>query len=409
MRTVDIAAVVTRAEHICAVRADTTAGRTDIESALRAVTQLQSWLSASNAALTRTLGSFEAFPDPTITNCTRGSGRDTARDTARAATLDAAPALAAALDQATITAGHVDEVTRAAKQLDGDQRQTLLDRVQGPLLDIAAVATVDDWRKRLAREVRNIRHDDGMDRLERQRRATRLRTWTDSDGMWCISARFDPVTALTLSARLDATVDAMFAETTPDTCPTDPIEKQHHLRALALAALADGTAPGARTGRPEFVVVVDTTHHDGAGQPTVDWGLPVEIPHRILTELAGDATVHPVIVRNGVVLHAPGQLDLGRTTRLANRAQRRALRALYPTCAIPGCTVPYRYCKIHHIIWWRHGGTTDLDNLLPVCTHHHTRIHTDRWQITIGPNRELTIRHPDSTVRTTGPPTRRAA
>ncbi len=122
-----------------------------------------------------------------------------------------------------------------------------------------------------------------------------------------------------------------------------------------------------------------------------------------------DADVHTVIARNGIVLHAPGELDLGRTTRLANTAQRRALRALYSTCTVPGCRVPYDRCKLHHITWWRNGGTTDLSNLAPLCTGHHTNIHHDGWTITLGPNRELTLTLPDGTIMTTGPPNRRAA
>jgi hypothetical protein len=109
------------------------------------------------------------------------------------------------------------------------------------------------------------------------------------------------------------------------------------------------------------------------------------------------------------VLHAPGELNLGRTSRLANRAQRRALRSLYATCAIPGCTVAFANCKLHHVIWWRHGGRTDLDNLLPVCAHHHSKIHHDGWIIELGPDRHLTLRFPDGTIRTTGPPSIRAA
>jgi len=91
---------------------------------------------------------------------------------------------------------------------------------------------------------------------------------------------------------------------------------------------------------------------------------------------------------------------------LASRAQRRALRGLYRSCAIPGCTVGYDRCKLHHIIWWIKGGTTDLNNLLPVCSMHHTRIHNDGWIIELGPHRELTLRLPDGSIRTTGPPTR---
>jgi hypothetical protein len=402
--------VVEQVQQVAAVRADDAAARDDLEAALRTVGRLQSWLAGTKAALTSKLAAQVSFPEKTIADCTRGSTRDAIRDKERADTLAATPGLADALDRADVTAGHVDEVTRATKHLDGDERAELLDRVEhGGLLDVAAVASVEDWRRRLALEVKNIQRDDGMARLERQRRATRLRTWTDDEGMWCISGRFDPVTGVKLAARLDAAINTLFAEATPATCPADPIEKQHHLRALALASLVDGNTIGARPGRPEYVVVVDTTQPDGAGGPVVDWGLPVEIPRRILAEMAGEADVRAVVVRNGVVLHAPGELDLGRTTRLANRAQRRALRALYATCAIPGCSVHYVRCKLHHVTWWRHGGRTDLDNLLPVCAHHHTKIHDAGWDITLGPNRELTIRFPDGTIRCTGPPTRAAA
>lgn len=461
----DVAVVVEQVQQVAAVRADDAAGVAELEAALRSVGKLQAWLAGTKAALTTKLAVQVSFPEKTIADCTRGSTRDAAKDKERADTLTAAPALAEALDMARLTAGHVDEVTRATKQLQGNQRKELLDRLDHGLLDVAAVATIEDWRRRLAFEVNNIRRDDGMERLERQRRATRMRSWMDGEGMWCISGRFDPVTGVKLAARLDQAVEALFVAATPDTCPTDPVEKQHHLRGLALVHLltgtkhltattnttttgaagdtdpasnsdatehaassgdADGTGSSGETdanggtaniggigrnrpGRPEFVVVIDSSRSDGAGGPIVDWGIPVEIPHPVLADLMGDADVHTVVVRNGVVMHAPGRLDLGRTTRLANRAQRRALRAMYATCAIPGCSVRYDNCKLHHIVWWRNGGRTDLANLIPVCARHHSRIHDAGWDIGLGPNRELTIRLPDGTVRCTGPPSRAAA
>ncbi|HSL74594.1 MAG TPA: HNH endonuclease signature motif containing protein, partial [Ilumatobacteraceae bacterium] len=173
-----------------------------------------------------------------------------------------------------------------------------------------------------------------------------------------------------------------------------------------LIRLLDGATSG-KAGRAEFVAVIDADA-PGVG-PVVEWSIPVEIPARVLADLAGEADVHAVVVRNGVVLYAPGELDLGRRTRLANRAQRRALRAMYRTCAIPGCSVHFDRCHLHHVVWWRHDGPTDLANLLPVCTKHHGRIHHDGWIIELGPNRELTLRLPDGTVHTTGPPGRRTA
>jgi hypothetical protein len=403
---VDLAAVI---EQVAAVRADRAADRADLESALRRVGRLEAWLAGTKAAITSRLSTQVSFPERTIADCTRGSTRNAIDDKARADTLEAAPSLADALVSARGTAGHVDAVTKATVSLDAGQRDELYDRLDGGLLDIAAVATVEEWRRRLALEVKNIQRDDGIDRLERQRRATSLRSWTDAEGMWCVSGRFDPVTGVQLAARLDAAVNALFAEQTPSTCPTDPIEKQRHLSALALAGMIDDNVSGGKPGRPEYVVVIDSSQSDGAGGPAVDWGIPVEVPHRVLAELMGDGAVNTVTVRNGVVLHAPGRLDLGRSTRLANRAQRRALRGLYATCAIPGCTVRYDRCKLHHIVWWRHGGRTDLENLLPVCTHHHSQIHDAGWVVELGPHRELTIRFPDGTIHNTGPPHRRAA
>ena len=263
-----------------------------------------------------------------------------------------------------------------------------------------------------------MERNDGMDKLARQRRKVEFRDWTDPEGMYCYAGRLDPLSAIAFKANLDAQIRRQFAAGTPDTAPDDPVLRQRHLAGLALAhlvgrptAATDGDSAGPSPIEPDVVVVVDASQSDGAGGPDVDWGIPVEVPVRVLADLVagGHATAHTVVVRNGVVLHAPGNLNLGRSARLANRAQRRALNALYSTCAIPGCGVHFRYTKMHHIEFWENGGLTDLANLLPVCPHHHTLIHQQHWHITLGPNRELTIRYPDGSIQTTGPPSRRKA
>jgi hypothetical protein len=236
----------------------------------------------------------------------------------------------------------------------------------------------------------------------------RMNSWIDkATGMGRWSVTLDPATWLTLENRLDAHVDAMLHDTPPEGCPTDPFEKQSYFRAHGLLALLHGE--GSRVGRPEIVVVEDRTNPLPDGRPTLDWGADVDLPREYLEALRPRASVHSIKVRNGIVIEATGMLDLGRTTRLANRAQRRALRGLYATCAIPGCCVRYTRTKLHHVISWRHGGRTDLNNLLPVCEHHQQNIHNDAWLVSLGPNRQLTIQLPDSQVMTTGPPKRGAA
>ena len=161
-----------------------------------------------------------------------------------------------------------------------------------------------------------------------------------------------------------------------------------------------------RFGRPEFTVVIDTTALGPDGNPTVDWGIPVTIPWSRIKHHWPNATIRRVIVHDGTVVAAGGELNLGRTTRLANRAQRRAIRA---TCAVPGCTVAFDHTRPHHVHWWQHGGPTDLTNLLPLCSAHHHRAHEGGWILTLGPNRELTVELPGGQIMRTGPPARNAA
>jgi hypothetical protein len=402
----EIAGVVERVERIAAARADVAATAELISSGLVAVREIEAWCAAQHAGLVAALRRVDAFPEKTIAGAAKASLGQAAKTTERSATLDVTPKLAGALGDGAITAGHIDAVTRTSKKLDAGQRRELLERADA-LVEVAVAGTVDEFARRLELEATRLQSGDGMDRLERQRRATRLSSWVDVEGMWNLRGRFDPVTGVKLATTLDAAVNSLFAEAVPDTAPSDPTEKQQHLRALALAGLIDGAGSG-KPGRAEFVVVIDADSPDRPG-PVAEFSIPVEVPARVLATLAGDADVHAVVVCNGVVLHAPGELDLGRTTRLANRAQRRALRGLYATCGIPGCSVHFDRCKLHHVIWWSLGGRTDLDNLLPVCSVHHAKIHHDGWIIELGPNRELTLRLPDGTVRSTGPASRRPA
>ena len=257
-----------------------------------------------------------------------------------------------------------------------------------------------------------------MSRFTQQRRDTALHTWTDKrTGMFRLSGRFDPLSGVVIHGHLQAMLAALFAEGVPSTCPEDPAGKQDHLPAVALLALImqqqsagltlvpnqPAASPGtssderngevdpcdgdcdanadlarivvvlprrpSRFGRPEIVVVVDArqpTLDANGGTPVIDWGLPVEVPPRALEDLFKRADALPIIVADGVVLRAPGEMNLGRSTRLASRAQRRALRALYPSCAVPGCCVAFEFTKPHHVHYWEHGDPTDLDNLVPL-------------------------------------------
>jgi hypothetical protein len=386
--------------------ADDCRDREVLVAAVATVARLQAWLDGRNVRLAVGLAEVAARPSRLVAEAARTPARDADRVLDRARTVEAIPALGEALDAGSVSGGHVDAVGRVLRQLEPSHRDALAASA-GWLVKLARESTPGELQKALSVEMDHVRAEDGMSRLERQRRATRLDTWIDAEGMWCLRGQFDPETGLKLHSRLTNTVSALFAEKCPEDCPMYPLERQSFLRAHALVALTEGRGP--RSAAPEIVPVLDLTNPHPDGTPTIDWGLPVELPAEVLQRLFDTAEVHPIVVRGGVVLHAPGRLDLGRSTRLANRAQRRALRALYATCAIPGCETRYDLCKLHHITSWEHGGATDLHNLLPLCVRHHHDVHEGGWQLELGTDRSLTVTYPDGTTQTTGPATRRHA
>src|SRR4029079_10895833 len=256
----------------------------------------------------------------------------------RAETADQVPEFRVSLNAGRLSGGHVDVLARTLRQVEPEVRDKLIE--QGPaLVLIAENATADDFARTVRAEARRLeRVTDGLDRLERQKRAIRFNSYIDKEsGMGRWNVTWDPETMLRLETRIDQQRQAMFHDLQPVGCPTDPIEKQKYLSALALLAIFD--SHGGRPGKPEVIVVIDQTQPDPDGKPAVDWGLPVELPEWLLADVRARSNTFTVVVRNGVVINAGGDLDQGRSSRQPNRAQRRALRGLYTTCAIPGCCV----------------------------------------------------------------------
>lgn len=135
----------------------------------------------------------------------------------------------------------------------------------------------------------------------------------------------------------------------------------------------------------------------------IDCGLPIDLPIETIRRWACLAEITPIVVgADGVSLY------VGRDSRVANREQRRALRAMYRRCAVPGCCVAFDNCQIHHVTWFRNLGRTDIDNLLPLCHKHHHLAHEGGWNLVLDARRNLTITYPDGSIMTTGPPSARA-
>ncbi len=75
-------------------------------------------------------------------------------------------------------------------------------------------------------------------------------------------------------------------------------------------------------------------------------------------------------------------LAVGRTSRTATPAQRKALATRDGGCIIPGCQIPAENCQAHHLTDWSASGATDLENLALVCWSHHRQVDLGMWTIT---------------------------
>ena len=374
--------------------------RAGLRAYLGELKQVRSWIDAAEADAIGLMRATESYVEQAVSEAEGVPFHKADKLVQRAELLAELPVFAAALGAGRITGAHVDVLVRALKRLEPGMRPRLLAEADR-LVGVAARMTADSFQREVKRVT--VKYVDEMARYREQVRATSLRTWVDPvTDMWCLHAEFDPVTGKVLASILQSKVEAMFRDAAPEHAPSDPLMRQHHLAALALAELLRKPGSG---GKVQWRVGVNIDLSDGPME--IDWGLPIDVPKPVVAALLQDALIDCVIVANGRVLHAPGKLDEGRDKRVATRAQRRALNALYRCCGMPGCSAHFDRAKIHHIVPWEHGGLTDLDNLLPLCPRHHHAVHDLGWIVELGPNRELTVRLPDGQVLTTGPPTRR--
>ena len=97
--------------------------------------------------------------------------------------------------------------------------------------------------------------------------------------------------------------------------------------------------------------------------------------------LACDAQVVPAVLGGDSQV-----LDLGRSTRHWNRAQRRAAALRDRGCVPPGCHQPPAARQLHHCWHWTDGDPTDLNNAALFCPFHHRMAHRQGWTVELAPN-----------------------
>ena len=379
------------------------AGSAECAALLGDVRRARGWLDAVEARVTSRMRELYASAGaaPAADEHGRHGGVSAAegkRKERRAETIEQAPSFGEALAEGVIGAEHVDVLANATCGLDADVKAQLFAKADELVVEAVSM-TPEQFGRHCRDQVRRLESDQGIERNARQRRETFLSRRTNSaTGMVEGRFAFHPELANQIFGAVNREVDAMVAAGERGGL-SEFVTRSYDRRRLAAEALGTLLAGGHQQRRPleaDIAMIFDAATalagrlHDHSICETSD-GLAV--PPASIRRLLCQGRITPIIIdANGV------PLAMGRQIRNANRAQRRALRAIYRCCAFAGCDVEFDRCEIHHIIPWELGGPTDLTNLIPICSRHHHIVHEGGWQLDLADDRTLTITRPDGTI-----------
>jgi hypothetical protein len=367
------------------------------------VKRVRGWLDATEAKVSSRMRELHATAGAAPaadqhSRCGGVSAGEGRRKDRRAEAIEQAPSFGEALAEGTIGAEHVDALANATSRLDDDVRGQLLGH-EDDLLDDATRMTPEQFARSCRDLIRRLERDNGIERNRRQRHETFLsRKLNAASGMIEGRFAFHPELADQVFGAVDREVAAMVAEGERKRQP-EFVRRTVDRNRLAAEALGRLVAGGHDRIRPLAADITYLVDHRSATtgrlheRSICETGSGLPVPPTSIARALCDGSVTPVIVdADGVVL------DAGRTIRHPNRQQRRALRAMYRTCAIGDCDVPFDRCEIHHILPWELGGRTDLRDLIPACARHHHLVHDLGWRLDLSPDRTLTITDRDGTT-----------
>src|SRR5213593_4171502 len=256
------------------------------------------------------------------------------------------------------------------------------------LIRWARAVSVGAIRRRADREARLS--------LPETRDADRERTlswwWTDEGrrlGLFAELPAAEGAVVINTIERLAAQIPVM-----PD---EDGEAHAEQRRADALVTLCSGTS--GEGADPDRTTVVVHATLEGLRSNTRD------------AELEDGPVLHPETLRRllcsarvqTIVENPTGNVvGVGRMTRHPSGWLRRQVRYRDRECRFPGCGAR-RFTEPHHLRWWRHGGKTELSNLLLICSFHHKLVHEHGWVVKRREDGEVRWFRPDGIRYRAGP------
>jgi hypothetical protein len=341
---------------------------------------------AENQAAARRLSAIAELFE--LRRCERGEREDWAVDTWAAVGAEVAAALRVSLAKAGSYMNYgLAMKTRPAVaavfiagDIDVQMFQTIVYRT-GLINDEAVLAEVDRqlaeraarWpsmmRGRLASEIDRIVEKCDRDAVRRVRERAQDREVTfgdDMNGCTDLIGRLFSTHAQSLDQRLDVLAKSV--------CAADPRTSEQR-RADALGALAVGAdrlschcgEPGCPAAEQPVagtvvihVVAGEATLQGHSDKPAYLMGANTLIPAELLTELAKQARLSPLIHPSD----APPECGYRPSRALANFVRARDL-----TCRAPGCDKPAMQCDLDHTIPYP-SGPTHAGNIKCLCRHY---------------------------------------
>ena len=219
-----------------------------------------------------------------------------------------------------------------------------------------------------------------------------MRVWDGDDGLVHLHGEFDPVAGQRIGNRLQAAARRLYDADKKQAEADSERRSFDQCMADALDDLTAGPSAGDSAGRGKAFADICVVAHvdDDTGELIAELPDGVRLPPSVLEELACNAKL------TGVVYGRDGKpIWRAHSCRTATEAQRQILLARYGGCF--HCGAHPAMCQIHHIRPVSEGGSTKLDNMVPICWDCHQRIHHRGWQIHKRPDGRHTLHPPERT------------
>jgi hypothetical protein len=244
---------------------------------------------------------------------------------------------------------------------------------------------------RRARELRDELDEAGVADREAHLYAKRfLRLTPQADGMTRLVGLLDPESAALVTDAVDAVTSPRrggprFIDTTAvaraeaiinDPRTTEQLTLDALVAMVRIATTADnGRVFGVRQPAVRVHVTAPDLHHS-TGIAHLE-GQTAAVSVQTAQRIGCADGLQPIMFDD----HGT-PLKLGRSQRLFTNRQRTILAAIWGGCAHPHCDRPPSWTEAHHIDeWHQHHGSTDIEDGILLCKHHHLMVHNNHWRI----------------------------